>query len=140
MTFYDGGTSFDPTAFKPSNYTTSTTFIDNSDGNDHYVIAHIVPELFYWTDLSLLSAVESGASLTGDANTITLLKRDQYDAANAGDPADMRDRYDGAGWYYYTLTKGHSVAAGYTTSTLGGEVVGQFDLAADDKTVFSHDF
>lgn len=140
VTFYDGGTSFDPTAFNPSNYTTSTTFIDNSDGNDHYVIAHIVPELFYWTDLSLLSAVESGASLTGDANTITLLKRDQYDAANAGDPADMRDRYNGAGWYYYTLPKGHSVAAGYTTSTLGGEVVGQFDLAADDKTVFSHDF
>ena len=140
VTFYDGGTSFDPTAFNPSNYTTSTTFIDNSDGNDHYVIAHIVPELFYWTDLSLLSAVESGASLTGDANTITLLKRDQYDAANAGDPADMRDRYDGAGWYYYMLPKGHSVAAGYATSTIGGEVVPQFDLAADDKTVFSHDF
>ena len=140
VTFYDCGTSFDPTAFNPSNYTTSTTFIDNSDGNDHYVIAHIVPELFYWTDLSLLSAVESGASLTGDANTITLLKRDQYNAANAGDPADMRDRYDGAGWYYYMLPKGHSVAAGYATSTIGGEVVPQFDLAADDKTVFSHDF
>lgn len=139
VTFYDGGTSFDPTAFNPSNYTTSTTFIDNSDGNDHYVIAHIVPELFYWTDLSLLSAVESGASLTGDANTITLLKRDQYDAANAGDPADMRDRYDGAGWYYYMLPKGHSVAAGYATSTIGGEVVPQFDLD-NGNTVFSQDF
>lgn len=139
VTFYDGGTSFDPTAFNPSNYTTSTTFIDNSDGNDHYVIAHIVPELFYWTDLSLLSAVESGASLTGDANTITLLKRDQYNAANAGDPADMRDRYDGAGWYYYVLPKGHSVAAGYATSTLGGEVVHKFDLA-DENTAFSQDF
>lgn len=139
VTFYDGGTSFDPTAFNPSNYTTSTTFIDNSDGNDHYVIAHIVPELFYWTDLSLLSAVESGASLTGDANTITLLKRDQYNAANAGDPADMRDRYDGAGWYYYMLPKGHSVAAGYATSTIGGEVVPQFDLD-NGNTVFSQDF
>lgn len=139
VTFYDGGTSFDPTAFNPSNYTTSTTFIDNSDGNDHYVIAHIVPELFYWTDLSLLSAVETGASLTGDANTITLLKRDQYNAANAGDPADMRDRYDGAGWYYYMLPKGHSVAAGYVTSTLGGEVVHKFDLA-DENTAFSQDF
>lgn len=138
VTFYDGGTSFDPTAFTPSNYTTSTTFIDNSDGNDHYVIAHIVPELFYWTDLSLLSAVETGASLTGDANTITLLKRDQYDAANAGDPADMRDRYDGAGWYYYTLPKGHSVAAGYATSTIGGEVVPQFDLG-HRQTVFTYD-
>lgn len=139
VTFYDGGTSFDPTAFNPSNYTTSTTFIDNSDGNDHYVIAHIVPELFYWTDLSLLSAVETGASLTGDANTITLLKRDQYDAAVPGDPADMRDRYDGAGWYYYVLPKGHSVAAGYATSTLGGEVVHKFDLA-DENTAFSQDF
>lgn len=139
VTFYDGGTSFDPTAFNPSNYTTSTTFIDNSDGNDHYVIAHIVPELFYWTDLSLLSAVESGASLTGDANTITLLKRDQYNAANAGDPADMRDRYDGTGWYYYMLPKGHSVAAGYATSTIGGEVVPQFDLD-NGNTVFSQDF
>ena len=140
VTFYDGGTTFDPTAFNPSAYTTSTLYVDNSNGQDRYVIAHIVPELFYWTDLSLLSAVETGTSLTGDANALILLKRDQYDAANAGDPADMRDRYDGAGWYYYTLPKGHSVAAGYTTSTLGGEVVGQFDLAADDKTVFSHDF
>lgn len=138
-TFYDGGTSFDPTAFSPSAYTTSTLYVDNSDDQDHYVIAHIVPEFFYWTDLSLLSAVETGTSLTGDANALTLLKRDQYDAAISGDP-DMRDRYDGAGWYYYTLPKGHSVAAGYTTSTLGGEVVPQFDLAADDKTVFSHDF
>lgn len=140
VTFYDGGTTFDPTAFNPSAYTTSTLYVDNSNGQDRYVIAHIVPELFYWTDLSLLSAVETGTSLTGDANALILLKRDQYDAANAGDPADMRDRYDGAGWYYYTLPKGHSVAAGYTTSTLGGEVVPQFDLAADDKTVFSHDF
>ena len=139
VTFYDGGTSFDPPAFTPSTYTTSTTFIDNSDGNDHYVIAHIVPELFYWTDLSLLSAVETGTSLTGDANTITLLKRDQYDAANAGDPADMRDRYNGAGWYYYMLPKGHSVAAGYATSTIGGEVVPQFDLD-NGNTVFSQDF
>lgn len=139
VTFYDGGTSFDPTAFTPSTYTTSTTFIDNSDGNDHYVIAHIVPELFYWTDLSLLSAAETGTSLTGDANTITLLKRDQYDAAVPGDPADMRDRYDGAGWYYYVLPKGHSVAAGYATSTLGGEVVHKFDLA-DENTAFSQDF
>lgn len=139
VTFYDGGTSFDPTAFTPSTYTTSTTFIDNSDGNDHYVIAHIVPELFYWTDLSLLSAAETGTSLTGDANTITLLKRDQYDAAVPGNPADMRDRYDGAGWYYYVLPKGHSVAAGYATSTLGGEVVHKFDLA-DENTAFSQDF
>lgn len=140
VTFYDGGTSFDPTAFSPSAYTTSTLYVDNSDGKDHYVIAYIVPEYFYWTDLSLLSAVETGTSLTGDANALTLLKRDQYNAADPGDPADMRDRYDGAGWYYYTLPKGHSVVAGYTTSTLGGEVVPQFDLAADDKTVFSHDF
>lgn len=138
VTFYDGGTSFDPTAFSPSAYTTSTLYVDNSDGKDHYVIAHIVPEFFYWTDLSLLSAVETGTSLTGDANALTLLKRDQYDAAISGDP-DMRDRYDGAGWYYYTLPKGHSVAAGYTTSTLGGEVVPQFDLA-DENTAFSHDF
>lgn len=139
-TFYVAPSTFDPDAdFDPSAYTTSTTYIDNSDGNDHYVIAHIVPELFYWTDLSLLSAVESGASLTGDANTITLLKRDQYDAANAGDPADMRDRYDGAGWYYYMLPKGHSVAAGYATSTIGGEVVPQFDLD-NGNTVFSQDF
>lgn len=138
VTFYDGGTSFDPTAFSPSAYTTSTLYVDNSDDQDHYVIAHIVPEYFYWTDLSLLSAVETGTSLTGDANALTLLKRDQYDAAISGDP-DMRDRYDGAGWYYYTLPKGHSVAAGYTTSTLGGEVVPQFDLA-DENTAFSHDF
>ncbi len=139
VTFYDGGTSFDPTAFTPSAYTTSILYVDNSDGQDHYVIAHIVPELFYWTDLSLLSAAETGTSLTGDANTITLLKRDQYDAAVPGDPADMRDRYDGAGWYYYVLPKGHSVAAGYATSTLGGEVVHKFDLA-DENTAFSQDF
>lgn len=142
-TFYEANAGFDPTGeFDPTDYTgngaekiakSPASYIDNSDGQDHYVIAYIVPADGYWTDLSLLSAVETGTSLTGDANALTLLKRDQYDAATPGDPADMRDCYNGAGWYYYTLPKGHSVAAGYTTSTLGGFTPAQFKLDRDDN-------
>ena len=113
-TFYDGGTSFDPTAFSPSAYTTSTLYVDNSNGNDHYVIAHIEPADGYWTDEKLLSHTESGASITGTpVSDLKMVKREQY---------------NGAGWYWYKLPKAYSVAAGYTTSTLGGEVVPQFDL------------
>ena len=130
VTFYDGGTSFDPTAFTPSTYTTSTTFIDNSDNKDHYVIAHIVPAAGYWTDLSLLSVIETGASLTGAANTITMLERDQYDPV---DPSQGL-RYDGSGWYYYKLDASHSVANGYTNSTLAGQAPHWFDLNDTDDS------
>jgi hypothetical protein len=114
-TFYEAPSTFDPDAeFAPSAYTTSTTYIDNSDGLDHYVIAHIVPADGYWTDEKLLSHTESGASITGTpVSDLKMVKREQY---------------NGAGWYWYKLPKAYSVAAGYTTSTLGGEVVPQFDL------------
>ena len=139
--FYDGGTTKpDASTFNPSSYTNSIEEIDNSDGKDHYVIAHIVPldddtepSDRYWTDQSLLSAVETGTSGTGVANTITMLKRDQYVAANSGDPSDMRDRYDGAGWYYYILPKDHSIAKGYSASIVNGFVPEKFNLSESDR-------
>ena len=130
-TFYVAPSTFDPDAdFDPSAYTTSTTYIDNSDGNDHYVIAHIVPDPLYWTDLSLLSAVETGASQTGAANTITMLERDLYDPV---DPSQGL-RYDGSGWYYYKLDASHSVANGYTNSTLAGQAPHWFELNDTDDS------
>ena len=134
-TFYDGGTSFDPTAFSPSAYT-STLYVDNNDGNDHYVIAHIVPDPFYWTDLSLLTHQESKSSGADTPAGLTLLKADQYNV-NALDPSltpDWRDRLDGAGWYYYILPGDKTVANDYTTSSIGGEVVEMFNLSTMTAT------
>lgn len=139
-TFYEAPSTFDPDAeFAPSAYTTSTTYIDNSDGLDHYVIAHIVPDPFYWTDLSLLTHQESKSSGADTPAGLTLLKADQYNV-NALDPSltpDWRDRLDGAGWYYYILPGTKTVANGYTTSTIGGEAVQKFNF--DTQTV-SQDF
>ncbi len=100
------------------------TQIDNSDGNDHYIIVHIVPKDGYWTDQQLLMAMETGASLAPSkapgldlGQALTLLKADD-------------GRHDGAGWYYYKLPKEHTTTAGYTTSTIDGFVVPKFDLSA----------
>lgn len=137
MTFYDGGTT-EPTneTFNTSSPGTSITSINAG----HYVVMHIVPAPGYWTDLSLLSHQESGTSTDTPAG-LTLLKRDQYNAAISGDP-DMRDRLDGAGWYYYILPGSKTVANGYTTSSIDGEVVDMFNFSIqtvsqdfDNKTV-----
>ena len=139
MTFYDGGTT-EPTneTFNTSSPGSSITSINAG----HYVVMHIVPDPGYWTDLSLLSHQESGTSTDTPAG-LTLLKRDQYDdnAAISGDP-DMRDRLDGAGWYYYILPGSKTVANGYTTSSIDGEVVDKFNFSIqtvsqdfDNKTV-----
>lgn len=136
-TFYEAPSTFDPDAeFAPSAYTTSTTYIDNSDGLDHYVIAHIVPDPFYWTDLSLLTHQESKSSGADTPAGLTLLKADQYNV-NALDPSltpDWRDRLDGAGWYYYILPGDKTVANDYTTSSIGGEVVEMFNLSTMTAT------
>lgn len=137
VTFYDGGTT-EPTneTFNTSSPGSSITSINAG----HYVVMHIVPDPGYWTDLSLLSHQESGTSTDTPAG-LTLLKRDQYDAAISGDP-DMRDRLDGAGWYYYILPGSKTVANGYTTSSIDGEVVDMFNFSIqtvsqdfDNKTV-----
>lgn len=128
VTFYDGGTTepstttFDPTA-------SAVTAIDNSDGQDHYVIAHIVPRDDHWTDAALLKAVDAPSGTTVAANTLTLLKRDDYNI-NEGSTLEpeMSPLYDGAGWYYYKLPKEHSIANGYQSSTIDGFVVPKFDL------------
>lgn len=130
--FYDGGetapdaTTFDPSAYKPfgEEGANEIKVYDNSAGADRYIIVHVVPTGFeYWTDASLLSMQETGASVTGTASALTLLKRDTYDS-----DSKTYTRYDGAGWYCYKLPGEHTVAAGYSNSTLGGDVVKTFNL------------
>lgn len=140
--FYDGGatepsaTSFDPSKYIPAGETGANEInvYDNSDGADRYIIVHVVPNDVdknssdddYWTDLALLSIKDATAEATA-TNTLTLLKRDEYDEGTPGEPK-MVTRYDGAGWYCYKLPKEHSVANGYKSSSIEGDVVKKFNL------------
>ena len=136
--FYDGGetapdaTTFDPSAYKPfgEEGANEIKVYDNSAGAGRYIIVHVVPTGFeYWTDASLLSVQETGASVTGTASALTLLKRDTYDS-----DGKTYTRYDGAGWYCYKLPGDHTVAAGYSSSTLGGDAVKTFNLDPANST------
>jgi hypothetical protein len=151
VTFFDGGTTEPSTAtFDPTSYTETSAIasIDNSDGNDRYIIAHIEfePTASYWTDAQLLSATDettasTGSTLAGarsasvrakspseEAPRLTLLKADEYDADPSDQVTDMQPRHDGAGWYYYKLPKEHTIRAGYTSSIINGEIVPKFIL------------
>ena len=139
--FYDGGatepsaTSFDPSKYIPAGKTGANEInvYDNSNGADRYIIVHVVPDdvddggVDYWTDLALLSIKDATAEATA-TNTLTLLKRDEYDAGNNPSEPKMVTRYDGAGWYYYKLPGTHTVVAGYQTSSIEGDVVKKFNL------------
>lgn len=140
--FYDGGatepsaTTFDPSKFIPAGEEGANEIkvYDNSDGADRYIIVHVVPNDVdknssdddYWTDLALLSIKDATAETTA-TNTLTLLKRDEYDEGTPGNPIIVT-RYDGAGWYCYKLPKEHSVANGYKSSSIEGDVVKKFNL------------
>lgn len=145
MKFFDGGTGTDaPTAetFNPTAYPDANAIeeIDNSDGQNRYIIVHLEPawSLYYddayWTDTQLLYAIEYGATLSRTrgidfdlVQKLTLLKRDTYD-----DNGTERTAYNGAGWYYYTLPKEHSVANGYFASAIDGFAPRCFDLDLGD--------
>ena len=154
VTFFDGGTTEPSTAtFDPTSYTETSAIasIDNSDGNDRYIIAHIVPETSYWTDAQLLSATDETTAPTGStpagarsasvrakapsegAPQLTLLKADEYDADPSDEVTDMQPRHDGAGWYYYILPGTHTISNGYTSSTINGEMVPQFFLNTSEN-------
>lgn len=133
--FYDGGaTEESAKLFDPSLANVIEAY-DNSDGADRYIIVHVVPKDVpndnydddFWTDLALLSIKDATAEATA-TNTLTLLKRDEYDAGNNPSDPKMVTRYDGAGWYYYKLPGTHTVAAGYQTSSIEGDVVPKFNL------------
>ena len=143
VTFWDGGTeTAAPTVADLAACTDAnkTNRLDNSDGKDHWVIAHIVPtydpvDNIYWTDEKLLYGMEAAGSLarrrtSGPAvdlrRMLTLLKTDTYT-----DGSNTLDRHDGAGWYYYKLPKEHNAAAGYYYSMVDGFMVKQFDLSND---------
>lgn len=135
VTFFDGGTTFDPTAaFDPDDPAyadgNKVTFVNNSDGNDRYIIMHVEPAANYWTDAQLLAGFEAAASLAPrrdpgivSGNEVKLLKADTYTDAS-GD----HDRNDGSGWYYYKLPGTHTPAAGYLFSLVKGFVLPKFDL------------
>lgn len=140
--FYDGGatepsaTSFDPSKYIPAGETGANEInvYDNSDGADRYIIVHVVPNDVdknssdddYWTDLALLSIKDATAEATA-TNTLPLLKRDEYDEGTSGE-TKMVTRYDGAGWYCYKLPGTHTVANGYKSSSIEGDVVKKFNL------------
>ena len=135
VTFFDGGTTFDPTAaFDPDDPAyadgNKVSFVNNSDGNDRYIIMHVKPATNYWTDAQLLAGFEAAASLAPrrdpgivSGNEVKLLKADTYTDAS-GD----HDRNDGSGWYYYKLPGTHTPAAGYLFSLVKGFVLPKFDL------------
>ena len=150
VTFYEPNADFAPEddayVFDPVAYTgngaeiiakTPADFIDNSDGNDHYVIAHIVPNPGYWTDRTLLMAYEAGGALARSrapivdpAYTLKLLQADTYDDAES----NTKSRHDGAGWYYYKLPKEHNCTAGYKYSIINGFAPEIFDLSNQTVT------
>ncbi len=144
VTFFDGGTTFDPTAaFDPDDPAyadgNKVTFVNNSDGNDRYIIMHVEPAANYWTDAQLLAGFEAAASLAPrrdpgivSGNEVKLLKADTYTDAS-GD----HDRNDGSGWYYYKLPGTHTPAAGYLFSLVKGFVLPKFDL--NDNNAISQD-
>ena len=149
VTFYEPNADFAPEyetfVFDPVAYTGNgaeiiakkpADYIDNSDGNDHYVIAHIVPNPGYWTDRTLLMAYEAGGALARSrapivdpAYTLKLLQADTYDDAES----NTKSRHDGAGWYYYKLPKEHNCTAGYKYSIINGFVVKHFSFSDDDS-------
>ena len=117
--------------FYKSNAVPTVAFIDSpgsvanlADAGD-YIVMHIVPNDGYWTNLQLLMAMETGASLAPQmrapglelGQVPTLLKADEGYS-------------NGAGWYYYQIPAGHSVNDGYVTSTIDGFVAPKFDLSA----------
>ncbi len=140
VTFFDGGTTTEPDAstFNPSAAAyadaNKVTFVDNTGGDARYIIAHIVPNDGFWTNVGLLLGIESAASLAPrrdpglvGANEVKLLKADEYDSGGGV----MKPRNDGAGWYYYTIPGAHTPAAGYRTSAINGFVAPQFKLNID---------
>ena len=154
VTFFDGGTT-DPTAtFNPTDATygdaNAITEIDNADGKDRYIIAHIVPARDYWTDKSILYAIESAdgsSALTrGTAPDIEsgqklkLLKADEYNAASSEDAPDMRPCQNGAGWYYYILPGSHQFSfadEGYKFSSIDGFAPEKFELHNSERTTMT---
>lgn len=132
VTWYDGGNAV-PTAI-PTSTTPAISVVKETYGaaQDHYVIAHIVPNGGYWTDQKFLDVMEAGRSLTRSSldldsdSKLTLLEADKDDSDNP--------RNDGAGWYYYKIPADNFFNVDYTTSVLDGELVKWFNLSDDDAT------
>jgi hypothetical protein len=155
VTYFDAVPTFnpaDPTTFNPADYVPAgetganeITAINNSDGQDHYIIMHIVPhkgdiadpdDPDYWTNERLLYVMEGASAASRSRgpgislNLPYLLKADEYDANLDPTDPDIQPRHDGAGWYYYKLPALHCAANGYTKSTLQGLAAPVFDMDA----------
>lgn len=152
--YFDAVPTFDPadpTTFNPADYvpdpdpsSNEITAINNSDGQDHYIIMHIVPhkgalgnpdDPDYWTDERLLYVMDGASSAAARSRAPGiemalpyLIRADEYDAHLDPTDPDMQPRHDGAGWYYYKLPASHNVANGYTKSTLQGLAAPVFDM------------
>jgi len=126
-----------PTASDISTFTTPLVWANAGE----WIVAHIVPNDGYWTDVQLLKVKEitSAAARTrglaiGDPQALTLLQLDEYDAGGGA----MKPRHDGAGWYYYQVPADHSFDNGYISSSIDGTVFDKVDLSAatiDGKTI-----
>ena len=104
-------------------YTDSNAKIYSDAGK--YIIVRIKPKSEpvpgYWTNKDLLVAVETTAAPARHrapgvelGRTLTKLGSDQ--------------KNNGEGWYYYQIPADHSVANGYTSSTIDGFAPKKFDL------------
>ena len=148
VTFFDGGTTI-PNTINPADFPETKAITRIEDGQDRYIIAHIVPDDDYWTETLYLSAKELQATSTAitpagarsasvrakapseEDSELNFLVRDVY-APNPNQPTITQPRYDGAAWYWYLLPKEHTVSAGYTSSTINGDIVPKFDLSSDN--------
>jgi hypothetical protein len=148
VTFFDGGTTI-PNTINPADFPETKAITRIEDGQDRYIIAHIVPNDGYWTERQYLSAKELQATSTASTpagarsasvrakapseedSELNLLVRDVY-APNPNQPTITQPRYDGAAWYWYLLPKEHTVSAGYIKSTIEGDIVPKFDLSSEN--------
>ena len=124
VTFYYYGTSapdagtFDPAS--PGIALTVGTEFTPDEYSEHYIVAHIVPADGYWTDASLVGAMDYAMAVTRNSgmeidfgNVMTFLLADE-------------GHTDGSGWYYYQVPEDH---ADYIETSIIGIVVPKFDLS-----------
>ena len=130
VTFYAGGTS-EPTGFDVTN--PGETIVTANPGD--WIVAHIVPDPGYWTDLKLLMVYEAGGALARrrsldmtDPYKPKLLQADTYEETDMfSGISTTKPLHNGAGWYYYQIPTEHTIAQ-YTSNVVDGSVVKQFDL------------
>ena len=121
VTFYDYGESTPVVGmFDTASPGTALDVSTDYSLGGHFVVVHIETAEGYWTDASLMCAMDYAMALSRNdgmemdlGNVMTYLQADE-------------DRIDGSGWYYYQIPVDH---ASYLETTIMGFVVPKFDLS-----------